>query len=1267
MTTDATPDTGSVLLTSAAIVAADAGRWFEIKRFVSDPTTVVRLVASGDLAALFVKHSEEINAPQPLGFIATALGFLAVWQSEALSFRPLDVAAIFRQIDPQADTFLGYWLSPGASLSLAVTLAGMHPPSGTHSPLIVDVCDEILRRSAEERDRLRRTRTVIGRLHRWIARRRWPQLDALERQRIDWNEPKLDALCVDTCVERATHLAASGRSADAEANFAEALTFAESLRRNAPVDGTLAVAHVHAAWGSHAAGAGDHKAAIDHFGRAIAQIDEAPQRPSSPERPAFLARALRMRARSLGEVKDYGAARRDHDRAASIGVAPADGGEMEPIRASEARGIALARMDAFVDAAAELSYVVDACRRVLADHSSEDATECLRRALSNRGYAFVRLLRFEEALRDFDEAEHLSPSLPLDLSAPIRQNRGNALLGLGRPAAALKELEGAVADAKALVAQKENESREGLARALCDRGTAHYRMHDLQKAIADFYSAVDIYDALNEEAAATRTETALPTGVPPEERVFYEDPPPHIERIAATLMPVTAVLLEAEGLDEALEAATQSALLYQRLVDIEGRLDLERYVATAHSNLSIVLEKRGDLTRAFEHAGRSVAAFRRMAQRSGSGAPGREFADALTQLADLTAQQGDLATAVRLFEESADRLQQTMEHAETELERQRRRASHADTLNGLLAALVRLAEADDSSSIPATPAAVERGATWAERAAFWAEWGRARNLSDLVATESHPPVGIETSEFAAFEEQRVVLRDVDQRLAILEQAGARAAALDQRGDAIQREAATLNDQRAQLLAGIASALDHIRRIDPSWAPAAPVLGVADIKAAAAAAGADLLTLRTTKWGTCVILAGVDGTIRAHLIPGFDGNALGQLLGDWLSDYATVNRTPPWHRRFEERTAAWRATQERVLDAIGATLWRPLTDWLASAGVASAPSHSRPIVVLAGIGLVTLPLHAARWEDGTQVVHACDRYEITYAPSVAVIQSCLDRRRQQGGPISLLAVQNPTGHTGRSNLAWSEVEVDAACRACPDFVRLAYLDHDRFEPATAERLKRELPRHTIALLATHGIYDSTRPWTKSGLFTADTQPPGIADPQLTIGDFYEMDLGLSQLILLTACESGLTDPLDKAGEQSGLASAMLASGASAVIASLWAVDDMSTSLLTRRFFEEVMREPPISVAAALASAQGWLRQLRADDADHLLAQIEQQLPPGSRDRSPRLDRTTVRAARAALAARGPFPFSHVSYWAPFCCFGATGPLVGDRGRSAVTAG
>ena len=330
----------------------------------------------------------------------------------------------------------------------------------------------------------------------------------------------------------------------------------------------------------------------------------------------------------------------------------------------------------------------------------------------------------------------------------------------------------------------------------------------------------------------------------------------------------------------------------------------------------------------------------------------------------------------------------------------------------------------------------------------------------------------------------------------------------------------------------------------------------------------------------------------------------------------MNRTPPWHRRYEERTAAWRATQERVLDAIGATLWRPLTDWLAGAGVASAPLHpARPIVILAGIGLVTLPLHAARWEDGTQVVHACDRYEITYAPSVAVIQSCLERRRQQGGPIRLLAVQNPTGRTGRSNLAWSEVEADAACRACPDHVRLASLNQDRFEPATRERLKRELPGHTIALLATHGIYDSTRPWTKSGLFTADASPPGTADPQLTIDDFYEMDLGRSQLILLTACESGLTDPLDKAGEQSGLASAMLASGASAVIASLWAVDDMSTALLIRRFFEEVMREPRVSIAAALAAAQGWLRQLRAEDADHLLADIEQQLPSGSRDSSP----------------------------------------------------
>jgi CHAT domain-containing protein/tetratricopeptide (TPR) repeat protein len=1253
--------TRSVFLEAAEIVAADPAKWPDMRRLFADSTTVVRLLATNGLGALLVKQSPEMQAPQPLRFIALALAFVAVEQSEVLSERPLEAAKIFRQLQPEAATFLAFWVSPGTDLNLAARLAQMEPPTGPLSAMVVDVCDAIVARCAAERAHQRQSKAISGRLVRWW-RGRSPVTEARQAQRIEWNGSEIDALCVDTLSFRAIHLAALDRHAEAEASLAEALKLAEAIAgTNSSGDGALGVAHVHAAWGSLAATAADHAAAIGRFGQAIAQLDTDPSRSGSAERQAFLARVLRMRARSFSELKEYAAATSDYDTAASLAASDVTGDELDAIAASSGRGIALARMDRFADAADELARTIAACEEVRAKHPSDEATRYLQRALANRGHALVRLERFEEAIRDLDEAERVSPStLSGSLAIAIRQNRANALLGLGRSVAAMQELEGAIDDGEALAAEGDDDARETLARMRCDRGTTHYRLGRLPEAVADFEAALQIYATLNAEHAERARHTTAAPRDPVVDFEGYVEPPPYAERIAATLLPVTAVLIEAEQLDAALDAATRAVEVYQALVDVEGRLDLERYLASAHCNVSIVQAERGDTPRAVEHARRALATFRRLTRKSGTHAIGQEFANALSQAADLALATGDWTGAVRMYEEAADHLHQMIEHAETELERQRRRASHAGTLNGLLVALARLSEAGEPNPTAATPADAARGVTWAERAAYWAEWGRARNLADLLAAESRPPVGIPPAEFDTFEQQRAALRDVDQRLAILEDAGARATALDYRDEGIERDRERLGTQRAQLLASLAAALERFQRIDPSWAPAAPLLTIAEIKAAAVDIGMDFLTLRTTKWGTCAIHVAPTGLVRTRLIPALDGTVLGTLVGTWLTDYATLERTPSWHRQFETRAAAWRATQERVLDEVGATLWRPLCAWLDDPSAAPASAASpRALVLMPAAGLVNLPLHAARWHDGHQTVYVGERYEMTYAPSVAVMRRCVERRSAQTGATSLLAVNNPTGHDARSSLMWSELEADAACEVWTDHVRLSSADHDRFEAATRERLMRELPRHSIALLATHGIYDAAHPWTKSGLFTADGETGG--GPQLTMADFYDMDLNKSQLMLLTACESGLTDPLDRAGEQLGLPSAMLASGASAVIASLWTVDDMSTALLAGRFFDEAAKHPARSIASALAASQRWLRTLRADEADALLASIQRQLPVAARARSRLLTRESVQAARSALASRGPLPFSHPSYWAAFCCFGASQPLAGTRPR------
>jgi CHAT domain-containing protein len=231
--------------------------------------------------------------------------------------------------------------------------------------------------------------------------------------------------------------------------------------------------------------------------------------------------------------------------------------------------------------------------------------------------------------------------------------------------------------------------------------------------------------------------------------------------------------------------------------------------------------------------------------------------------------------------------------------------------------------------------------------------------------------------------------------------------------------------------------------------------------------------------------------------------------------------------------------------------------------------------------------------------------------------------------------------------WSEVEVDDICRLAAEHVILSDSADQVLEPATRDRLKRELPKHAVALLSTHGVSDAASPWTGSGLYTADFDVHRGRDGLLTIRDFYEIDLSGAALLLLTACESAIADTDDPTGEQLGLPSAILAAGGSTVIGSLWLVEDLATALLVRQLFIEMTggRSRSVNVSAGLAlwRAQRWLRDLTRCGFDELLATLEHRgnpLPPDVIEGTSRL-----------LDTRGPQPFSRPVFWASFQCYGA----------------
>lgn len=187
-----------------------------------------------------------------------------------------------------------------------------------------------------------------------------------------------------------------------------------------------------------------------------------------------------------------------------------------------------------------------------------------------------------------------------------------------------------------------------------------------------------------------------------------------------------------------------------------------------------------------------------------------------------------------------------------------------------------------------------------------------------------------------------------------------------------------------------------------------------------------------------------------------------------------------------------------------------------------------------------------------------------------------------------------------------------------------------EAASEERLKQELPRHTLIHIATHGFFNPEGtvsmwdfahtleegellglerettalvgrfPGLLTGLVCAgsnESAPAGRDDGLLTAEEVLWLDLSAVDLVVLSACESALGER--RSGEGFiGLRRAFGLAGARTVLSSLWSVKDRSTSDLMQLFYQNLWLRGQTR-AEALRNAQlDILARNRAAEADPL---------------------------------------------------------------------
>lgn len=229
----------------------------------------------------------------------------------------------------------------------------------------------------------------------------------------------------------------------------------------------------------------------------------------------------------------------------------------------------------------------------------------------------------------------------------------------------------------------------------------------------------------------------------------------------------------------------------------------------------------------------------------------------------------------------------------------------------------------------------------------------------------------------------------------------------------------------------------------------------------------------------------------------------------------------------------------------------------------------------------------------------EQHRIDYAPSTSVFLGTPARpNSRRWTPKDILLVGDGMQNlSGTVNFNWpfpkpkplfySNIELENIRQYFPSPRVTALVD----STATEARLK-ELPNladYRILHFATHGIIHENSP-ELSGLFinSGDTRHDGF----LRIPEIYQMKLN-ADLVVLSGCQTGWGKLARSNGVES-LARAFMHAGTSAVIVSLWNVDDRSTSIFMRKLYHYFMRESlPLADALAMTKAD----MLNSDEFRH----------------------------------------------------------------------
>ena len=273
-------------------------------------------------------------------------------------------------------------------------------------------------------------------------------------------------------------------------------------------------------------------------------------------------------------------------------------------------------------------------------------------------------------------------------------------------------------------------------------------------------------------------------------------------------------------------------------------------------------------------------------------------------------------------------------------------------------------------------------------------------------------------------------------------------------------------------------------------------------------------------------------------------------------------------------------------------------------------------------LWTIPWEMLLADDSTEPQYLIESKRIRYLGSGRELVRTPKARSAVGAPV---VFANPNYDLDVDKIAGSTVEQFALCGVKgKQFPALSFSaveanailpsvkEYTSEEPklfdsySAQEATFKDLHRPEVLVISTHGYFDSesriSNPLLRCGLAMAGANnresaaAEGKEDGILTGLEIVGTDLRGTELVVLSACETGLGDIANGEGV-AGLRQAFQLAGAQSVVSSLWQVEDGETARLMKHFFENLAAGKFEGKSKSEALRQAQLSRIKARRARH----------------------------------------------------------------------